>query len=504
MKKHFTVIVALLGSLFAISQQDNHTTVFDVSQLPVLKNNSTYEMQSSYDRSGGNDDGFSGKYSVIRKEGGKAVISEIKGKGMITRIWFPSNPDYPEGPLGLRNKRIYIYLDGNPAPVIDLPIIQLFNNSDPRFPYPLCGMALGGCWNYTPIAFNNGATIMVEGDSARFFQVQYTKYDDDAALTTYDPLQQVIPGYPGFADALWHPGDINKLAGNNGVSRTVNYSLKKGKNNITIPAGPSVIRGIIVNASPDDLQTFLKGDLSITWDNGSGPAMQAPLSMFFIRERDGLAGRSLLAGSLPGDAGVYNFFPMPFRNKATMQLTVPQNCRVTITMVTEHPATVDGMGHLYIDHVKDQPTRPGMKHVFVDVAGEGHYAGTYLRAAGPSLSDTAGGRTIYWTGALEGDEIFIADGKEVEHGTGTEDYFNAGWNGLQQRLDRAGMYPLSGYTLFDAGKTQSRNAAYRWRMPAETVPFKHHFKASIEVGPTDDVRGNYESISYYYLKINGN
>src|SRR5579871_659380 len=36
---------------------------------------------SSYDRTGGNDDGFSGKYSFIRKEGDALVVAELKGPG---------------------------------------------------------------------------------------------------------------------------------------------------------------------------------------------------------------------------------------------------------------------------------------------------------------------------------------------------------------------------------------------------------------------------------------
>lgn len=35
----------------------------------------------------------------------------------------------------------------------------------------------------------------------------------------------------------------------------------------------------------------------------------------------------------------------------------------------------------------------------------------------------------------------------------------------------------------------------------QVVPFKKHFKASIEVGPMDDLKGNYESIAYYYLTL---
>ncbi len=43
---------------------------------------------SSYDRKGGNDDGFNGTYSKIRVEDGNSVLAELDGPGVIQRIWF--------------------------------------------------------------------------------------------------------------------------------------------------------------------------------------------------------------------------------------------------------------------------------------------------------------------------------------------------------------------------------------------------------------------------------
>ena len=45
---------------------------------------------SGYERTGGNDDGFSGKYSFIRLEGAKQVIAVMKCPGVINRIWTPA------------------------------------------------------------------------------------------------------------------------------------------------------------------------------------------------------------------------------------------------------------------------------------------------------------------------------------------------------------------------------------------------------------------------------
>jgi hypothetical protein len=49
---------------------------------------------SSYDRTGGNDDGFSGLYSFVRKDDEGLILAEIDGPGAIYRIWiFPEDSE---------------------------------------------------------------------------------------------------------------------------------------------------------------------------------------------------------------------------------------------------------------------------------------------------------------------------------------------------------------------------------------------------------------------------
>src|SRR5262245_4161253 len=43
---------------------------------------------SSYDRTGGNNDGFNGTYSKIRAEADDSVLAELAGPGIVQRIWF--------------------------------------------------------------------------------------------------------------------------------------------------------------------------------------------------------------------------------------------------------------------------------------------------------------------------------------------------------------------------------------------------------------------------------
>ena len=78
---------------------------------------------SSYDRTGGNDDGFSGKYSFLRKEAGGLVIADLKGPGVIYRIWTPTPTD----------DLVEFYFDGEATPRLRVPFREMFTGTHPPF-----------------------------------------------------------------------------------------------------------------------------------------------------------------------------------------------------------------------------------------------------------------------------------------------------------------------------------------------------------------------------------
>ncbi|MGV8137262.1 MAG: DUF2961 domain-containing protein [Mangrovibacterium sp.] len=475
--------------------------IADIGSYPLLRNGCEYHVLSSFDRSGGNDDGFNGTYSVLRKESGNSVIAELKGPGVINRIWFPFDSNYPN-PMFLRDKRIFVYLDGNASPSINMSVSELFANSTRQFPYPLCGMALGGCWCHVPIPFKKEIKISVEGDQVGFFQIGYIKFTDSTEFESFNPNQNPLINEKErekIMNIFWNPGATEYLSIGDSFVVSNKYYLTDGENELKFPQGPAVLRAMIAKGTPENLEKFLNGKLQITWDEAKSPAVDTPLSMFFIREKNGLNGKSLLAGTLPGRKGVYNFLPMPYKDQAFIRVVLPESCEVEITTIFSSLKVYDpNLCYLHANYERNYPTSRGKRFKWLDIKGQGHYVGVYLRVEGKSLTDNSNG-TIYWTGCLEGDEVFEVDGEIAGHGTGTEDYFNAGWNGMIGRLDHAQNFAFHGYTLFDAGKTLSAAASYRWHLPSEIIPFKKHFKATIEVGPTDNEQGNYESLTYYYL-----
>ncbi len=119
MKQKLLVVYFLCAFLNLSAQTDNYLqelqNLADISRLPLYRLGEI-EQLSSYDRTGGNNDGFSGKYSLIREEAEGLVIADLKGPGVINRIWTPT----PEADT------IKFYFDGEITPRISIPFIDLF------------------------------------------------------------------------------------------------------------------------------------------------------------------------------------------------------------------------------------------------------------------------------------------------------------------------------------------------------------------------------------------
>ena len=81
-----TALVVVAATLLHAAQ-----SVQDVEDYPRLRNDVQAHYLSSYDRSGGNDDGFDGTYSALYiDERGEHVIFDVKGSGTLYNLWFTS------------------------------------------------------------------------------------------------------------------------------------------------------------------------------------------------------------------------------------------------------------------------------------------------------------------------------------------------------------------------------------------------------------------------------
>src|SRR5690606_22845653 len=118
--------------------KDEVTLLKSVDQLPRYRSNQTVEQISSYDRKGGNDDGFDGTYSYLRKENGRLVIADLKGPGVVNRIWTPTPTD----------DMLYFYFDGEKTPRLEIKFSDLFSGEVFPFIKPISGNEIGGYYCY--------------------------------------------------------------------------------------------------------------------------------------------------------------------------------------------------------------------------------------------------------------------------------------------------------------------------------------------------------------------
>ena len=67
---------------------DVYQEAFQVEKLSEPKSDWQSIMFSSYDRTGGNDDGFNGTYSKLRVENGNNILAEVEANYKSTAFYY--------------------------------------------------------------------------------------------------------------------------------------------------------------------------------------------------------------------------------------------------------------------------------------------------------------------------------------------------------------------------------------------------------------------------------
>lgn len=396
---------------------------YDVSLLPQYADNVYVAQVSSYDTTGKNDDGFSGRYSFLRRNADSTlVIFDVKGSGVINRIWTPT----PTEDL------IDFYIDNDSIPTFSVKFIDLFSGKQYPFVAPLCGNQLGGFFSYLPIPFSTSCKIVSRGKKVQFHQIQYKLFAPGAkvksfTMTLNEEEKQAIEKIAW----LWNRDekDIQDFYPTNISESSTRAELTPGK---SISIFELKSGGRILGIELDPVSAF-EGltkdiDIKITWDDEKIPAVFCPVADFF-----GYAfGTASMQGLLLGSRGnkSYSYLPMPFDSRARVELIYRGDA-------SKPPITINARVW-YSDEIRNQEhegkfyaqwnriSEKGKPHVLASVKGRGHYVGTILQSQGKQA-----GMTYFF----EGDDSTVVDGAMRMHGTGSEDYFNGGWYALMDRWE---------------------------------------------------------------------
>lgn len=173
MKKIVIVLLVFINTCLVYSQNTGN----EMFQLSQLKDNIKSKQVSSADKTGGNGDCLS-----KIKDGDKFTIFDVKGAGVITRIWITIAP---EAPKASRNDIIIrMFWDGSAFPSVESPIGPFFGNGwDETYDFVSTPLSIApgsgkSYVSYFSMPFANGARIEIENQTgveiqAFYFNINY-------------------------------------------------------------------------------------------------------------------------------------------------------------------------------------------------------------------------------------------------------------------------------------------------------------------------------------------
>jgi hypothetical protein len=454
--------------------------------LPRFKKSLRVGLVSSYDRSGGNDDGFSGKYSFIRKEEGGLVLADLEGPGVIYRIHTPTPTD----------DIVEFYFDGESAPRLSLTFKELYDGTHAPFLAPLVISGVGGHTSYVPLTYRKSCKVLIRAETFQFYDINYAVFPPDFELTTYDnppsaqfrqSLERAIRLFErtgtDICDALIPPGvELSR--------KSVEAALRPGA---SVTLFETSKPGRVVGLRLGPAEAFAGEDrdilLRMYWDGASEPALNCPVGDFFGYSFGEPAVRSLLLGT-DGDTN-YVYLPMPFERSARIELVSERanglSVPVRAEVITAPLGRAVDEGRFYALWRRENPTTPWEPYTFLRTTGRGHVVGVILQAQGLET-----GSTIFF----EGDDRAVIDGEPAIFGTGSEDSFNGGWYDAPGRWEKRTSLPLSG--CLDYKKPLARTGGYRF-MVTDSYAYTKRIDHTIEHGPEGNaIPTDYTSVVFFY------
>jgi hypothetical protein len=461
--------------------------LYRLDQMPSFKQSIEVGSVSSYDRTGGNNDGFDGEFSFIRKEKDGLVIADLEGPGVIYRIWTPTpSDDWME-----------FYFDGEKEPRIRVRFRELFLGDYPGFEAPLVGFGAGGFYSYVPIPYRKSCKILVRADRFQFYQINYARYPDDIGVETYSTGPD-----PGRKQYLMEARKLFSLTGRD-ISRytaPAGDQIKISEKELTLQAGqkallfqtdqPGRIVGIRLKPSEGLKSKKRNIVLCASWDDDPEPAIFCPAGDFFGYAWGEPAMKSLLIGTNENGEN-YCYFPMPFDRSARIELIAEENLKEPVSFTAEILISPTGLskneGRFYTLWRRENPTTKGKPFSFLETEGRGHVVGVVQQSQGMES-----GNTYYF----EGDDQTTIDGELVIHGTGSEDFYNGGWYDVPGRWESRVSFPLSGCLGYK--KHLGRTGGYRILL-GDAYAYRESILQTIEHAPTEnELINDYVGVTYFY------
>jgi hypothetical protein len=469
--------------------------------LPMLRVGDRTRQYSSYDRSGGNDDGRNGTYSCLRRVADGCLIAERDGPGQVESIWFTR--DF--GNVAATG-RLRVRLDGRT--VLDAPLADVVAGKlGAPFVSPLVAnseQSSGGVYLKVPMAFRESMRITTEHHPG-FYHVTYRAFADAKGVRRFDPDHQARDVVSKFRAA--GTSDPKPRVGRRTLVRRI-VRVPSGRRTVLIrKRGAGLVtalrmrmRELRASEAVREDEVLRRSRLQMTFDGVR--TVDAPLGEFFGSGLGRAPVRSLLFAMGPrrGD-WLKSWWPMPYARSVSIALTNPTGAAIGAVETRLSVATSQrwaralgsgAAGYFRATGRGPAETRRGHDWLFLDTRGRGAFAGV--------THTMRGARSAPY---IEGDERVYVDGSKRPqlHGTGTEDFYEGGWYFTRSLFSTPFTLPLNGFTkeLEPASGCPRATCKTAYRlMLGDAVPFRSSLRFGIEHGSENGVDAEYSSTAYWY------
>jgi hypothetical protein len=394
---------------------------------------------------------------------------------------------------------IRIYVDDLLTPAFVGPLADL--GTAAPFGPSLAGITSGALLSYTPISFNERVRIVLDGLSplgGYFYGIDVrllergtrsfsSRLHEDPAYAAACAL--LAAGVPPAGEALaaW-PTDVS-------------FELLPGRQTTIFTDGAAgTIRQLRFEFDAIDQSQLSALHLGITYDAAAEPAVDVPLdALFACRER--LAGWQTLPLQVSYDAPRLTatlHLPMPFAQGVQVAVrndgAAPVAVRANVLIERVLPPEPWGYLHARCFAVSG-PQPPGSRFEVLNVNGRGRYVGTLLSAAGrPDPHELLS----HPLNILEGNSLALIDGQPGLRGTGTEDYYNAGFYFSAGPFN----HPFAAANHVADNRHDQRGvvSCCRWHVLSDALDFQQSFALRFQyAADSPAVVERYATVACYYL-----
>lgn len=432
------------------------------------------------------------QYIRIEENNGRKeyVLMEDDGPGYLVRWWCTEN-----------NKGLArIYLDGNPNPVIEMPLSEMIGTDKlvgEPFSFKASDDKTNPAWRghnlYLPIPYAKGCKVTYDR-RPEYYQINYNKFDKNVKVETF-----TMKGFDAAKSLIDSVGKtlVSRNRDVKGESQVAGaITLKPGSEVATKLNKGGAIKKLLVQIKADDYQQALRSTVVKMKFDGKQTAwipLGSLVGVGYSNEKNDTY--YVKADNKTGTLECY--YVMPFQKNAviTVKNYGSQNVEIkrfeTVVDNYKWDAT-SRYFHATWFELRNISTQNRCDLNYVIVRGSGRFVGTSITIFNTC---TLPNNATWWG---EGDDKFYVDGETFPSifGTGTEDYFGYAFCRPQRYWN-----PFISQPRGEGNKKHGYTNNNRYHF-LDNVPFNESIKFDMEVWHPFRKNMNYAAATFFYADKN--